>query len=290
MSRQAVESGRIIGAIQDGSREFISLLSGVCADGTYLPPALIYKGESNDLQNSWVADLEQDEEAYFAASNNGWSSNLLGQQWLEKVFERHTSMKAGNRRRLLIVDGHSSHVNLKFLEFADSKRILVMILPPHSTHRLQPLDVGLFSPLARAYTNGINKITQQSLGMTSMSKRLFWGVFREAYSKSFTPANIMSAFAKPGIWPFAPTMVGAVQRPPNTPQKVLDGLPPTPKTYRGIKKVQMAVKGALPHPEVHQLIRINESCWPKMLSIKPKTGILSRQLPWRERSGLEAKD
>jgi hypothetical protein len=85
MSRQAVESGRIIGAIQDGSREFISLLSGVCADGTYLPPALIYKGESNDLQESWVADLEEDEEAYFAASNNGWSSNLLDQQWLEKV-------------------------------------------------------------------------------------------------------------------------------------------------------------------------------------------------------------
>jgi hypothetical protein len=105
-------------------------------------------------------------------------------------------MKTGNRRRLLIVDGHSSHVNLKFLEFADSKRILVMILPPHSTRRLQLLDVGLFSPLARAYTNRINKITHRSLGMTSMSKRLFWGVFREPYSKSFYACQHHISFRK----------------------------------------------------------------------------------------------
>jgi hypothetical protein len=41
-----------MGASQDGSREFISLLACICADGTFLPLALIYKGDLADLQDS----------------------------------------------------------------------------------------------------------------------------------------------------------------------------------------------------------------------------------------------
>ena len=86
MSLGALKAGWIMGAMQDGSQEFISLLACICADGTALPPMLIYKGESPDLQNTWVADFKEGDEAYFATSPNGWSSNELGLQWLEKVF------------------------------------------------------------------------------------------------------------------------------------------------------------------------------------------------------------
>ncbi len=147
ISTEALKSGRIIGACQDGSREFISLLACICADETAIPPALIYKGESFDLQDTWVEDFKPGDEAYFAASTNGWTCDALGLQWLTKIFDRHTAAKASGRYRLLIVDGHSSHVNMSFINMADSLRILVHVLPPHSTHRLQPLDVILFSPL-----------------------------------------------------------------------------------------------------------------------------------------------
>ena len=69
-----------MGASQDGSREFISLLACICADGTALPLALIYLGKSCDLQDTWVADVTAEDEAYFAALSNGWSSNTLGLQ------------------------------------------------------------------------------------------------------------------------------------------------------------------------------------------------------------------
>jgi DDE superfamily endonuclease len=108
-----------MGAAQDGCREFISLLACICADGTKLPSTLIYKGESHDLLSSWVEDLKEGDQAYFASTKNGWSCDQLGLQWLQKVFEPYTREKAGNRRRLLIVDGHSSHVNLKFIDWAD---------------------------------------------------------------------------------------------------------------------------------------------------------------------------
>jgi hypothetical protein len=71
MTLAELKSSRINSARQDGSREFISLLACICADGTSIPPALIYKGKSGDLQNSWVEDIEDSDQAYFAASGTG---------------------------------------------------------------------------------------------------------------------------------------------------------------------------------------------------------------------------
>ena len=36
-----------------------------------------------------------------------------------------------------MVDGHSSHINLRFIDYCDTNGVLLAILPPHSTHRLQ---------------------------------------------------------------------------------------------------------------------------------------------------------
>jgi hypothetical protein len=52
MSLEALESGRITHLSQDGNREFIRLLACIAADGTALPPALIYKGDSGVLQDT----------------------------------------------------------------------------------------------------------------------------------------------------------------------------------------------------------------------------------------------
>ena len=118
-----------------------------------------------------------DDTAYFAASDNGWTCQKLGMDWLQKVFERHTAAKAGRGHRLLIVDGHSSHVNMAFLDWAAMHRIIVHIMPPHSTHKLQPLDVGLFGPLSAAYSKQIDKLMHESLGMVSTTKRFFYSLF-----------------------------------------------------------------------------------------------------------------
>jgi prepilin-type processing-associated H-X9-DG protein len=66
--------------------------------------------------------------------------------------------KASRSRRLLIVDGHSSYVNIAFLDLASRLRILVLIMPPHSTHRLQPLNIGMFGPLSIAYLKQLNQL------------------------------------------------------------------------------------------------------------------------------------
>ena len=82
-------------------------------------------------------------------------------------------MKPRQRRRLLIVNEHFSHVNMKFIIKCDELNILLLILPPHTTHRLQSLDVFLFSSLTIYYTNELNEMMFNSLDIVSMSKRIF---------------------------------------------------------------------------------------------------------------------
>ena len=48
---------------------------------------------------------------------------------------------------LLLVDGHTTRIDLDVSQFCKDDQILLYCLPPHSSHITQPLDVGFFSPL-----------------------------------------------------------------------------------------------------------------------------------------------
>jgi hypothetical protein len=81
MTKEALQNCGKYFAQQDGSREFISLLACIYIDGSWLLLALIYKGKSHNIQDSWVDELTTDT-AYFASSNNRWSCNKLRLDWL----------------------------------------------------------------------------------------------------------------------------------------------------------------------------------------------------------------
>lgn len=130
---------------------------------------------------------------------------------------------------------------MAFIALADSTRILILILPPHTTHRLQPLDIGLFSLLTKAYTKRLDAYTYGGLEWVLMIKRLFWPIFKAAWEASFTSKNIKKAFEKTGTWPLQSfRTINPLQKAssrPSTPSK----LPPlsmtTPITVRGIRRL-----------------------------------------------------
>jgi hypothetical protein len=243
MSWSAYEEGKLTANRQDGSREFIMLLAAICADLTYLLAALIYRGKSKDLMDTWVDDLQEGDVVYFASLEKGWSSDAYGLLWLNQVFDPHTRKKAGRSRRLLIVDGHSSHVNMAFLDRCDRLKILVLILPPYLTHKLQPLDCGNFLPLATYYSQGINRILLDSEGAVRMTKRLFFGVFKPAFLDAFSEENIRSAWSQTGLWPYDPGIIlNPMKAKPNSDKDVekeilrLNGELKTPKTSKSIRR------------------------------------------------------
>jgi hypothetical protein len=110
---------------------------------------------------------------YIGCLKTSWSNNAFGLLWLQHVFEPYTRRKHGRDHRLLIVDGRLSHVNIAFIEFAITHKILLLVLSPHTTHRLQPLNVGIFGPLAQAYSEIVLRLIQDSIGKVITSKALF---------------------------------------------------------------------------------------------------------------------
>ncbi|KJK73352.1 hypothetical protein H634G_11476 [Metarhizium anisopliae BRIP 53293] len=96
---------------------------------------------------------------------------------------------------------------MDFLEWCDQHRIIIAVFPPHSTHRLQPLDVSLFSPLSTAYSNQLIQSTAKTQGLISLSKREFWTLFWHAFQTSFSAENIASGWKRTGLLPFDPNVI-----------------------------------------------------------------------------------
>jgi hypothetical protein len=122
--------------------------------------------------------------------------------WLKQVFNCGTKAKARSSYRLLILDGHGSHLTMDFIEYCDQNKILLAVYPPHSTHTLQALDVSMFKPLSTAYSNEVSVFMERSWELTSMSKRDFFLLFYRAWQISFKETAILKAFEATGLSPF----------------------------------------------------------------------------------------
>ena len=84
-------------------------------------------------------------------------------RWFEH-FLRHSKPSA-EEPVLLILDGHLTHKrNLDVIKLARANHVTIVVIPPHTSHRLQPLDVGFMKPLSTFYTQAIEKFLRQNPG------------------------------------------------------------------------------------------------------------------------------
>jgi translation initiation factor IF-1 len=78
-------------------------------------------------------------------------------------------------------------------------------MPAHSSHLLQPLDVGCFGPLKKAYSREIEHLIRCSV--THISKTEFFPAFHAAFRAAITEENIKGFFRGAGLAPFDPESV-----------------------------------------------------------------------------------
>ena len=86
-----------------------------------------------------------------------------GLQWLRQVFEAETREKANGNLSLLICDEHDSHITSSWIAHCMKNNIIFMVLPPHSSHLTQPLDVGVFGPLKTLMASAIESLISTEL-------------------------------------------------------------------------------------------------------------------------------
>jgi hypothetical protein len=189
-------------SIQPGNREWVTLIQAINAAGWIIPPFLIFAGKYH--LSAWYEEESIPRDWAIAVSDNGWTTNKLGVEWL-KHFIKHTEGKTVGARRLLILDGHESHQSLEFQELCRENNIFTLCMPPHSSHLLQPLDVGCFAPLKRAYSREVEDLIRHHINY--ITKLEFLPAFKIAFTRAFTTANICSAFQGAGLIPFQPDVV-----------------------------------------------------------------------------------
>jgi hypothetical protein len=207
-SKRKYQQGGFKERLQDGNREWITTIACICADGSSLSPALIYQAAGGNIQDTWLQYFDpQHHKTFFAPSTSGWTNDKLGLAWLTGIFDRETKEKARRRWRPLFLDGHGSHLTMKFFDYCDKNKILLVTYPPHSTHSLQPLDVGIFSPLSGAYSKELEEFLHISLGLSHITKRDFFRLFIPAWRRALTSENIISSWKTVGIQPFNPEII-----------------------------------------------------------------------------------
>ena len=196
-------------ALQPGNREWVTAIVAVNTAGWSLPPQIIFAAVNH--QSLWYYDLP--ENYVLSVSKNGWTTDELGIEWLQKVFEPTTAPRTIGRYRLLILDGHGSHATAEFDRFCMEKRIIPLYMPPHSSHLLQPLDVSCFSPLKHLYGQRVQEKIQK--GILSIGKEDFLQIYSGVHQQALSSSNIQSGFAATGLIPLSP-------------ERVLSKIPKTP--------------------------------------------------------------
>ena len=79
-------------------------------------------------------------------SDSGWTDSELFVKWLDHFVS--ITNASTNAQHPIIIDGHQTQAAINVVR---RHGIRLLTLPPHSTHKLQPLDRTFFKALKSAY-------------------------------------------------------------------------------------------------------------------------------------------
>ena len=114
----------------------------------------------------------------------------------------------------MLYDRHKSHAQLTLTDWAKQHNVILFVLPPHSIHLTQPLDVGIFGPFKCMYNHECEMYKKINPGI-SITKHAIAKLTAKPYVKAFSPENLSSAFKKAGIYPFSSAVITPEQVAPS---------------------------------------------------------------------------
>jgi len=137
------------------------------------------------------------------AEKKGWMNQQVFVQYL-KHFVKHTRPTKEDPV-LLIVDNHSSRMSMEAVEYCRENHAVMLSLPPHSTHKIQPLDVTFYGPFKTYYSQSCDNWTTNHPGR-AITEMQVPGLVRIAYEKAATQHIARKGFMVTGIYPYNPNI------------------------------------------------------------------------------------
>lgn len=129
--------------VTDNDKECLTLLLGCNARGECPPSMILFRYER--LPSHISASIPSS--IAVGTSKSGWMTSDIFYSYITKTF--YPWIKEHNIPLPIVVllDGHASHLSLPLCEFCNRNEIILVALPPNSTHIMQPIDVGVIFPL-----------------------------------------------------------------------------------------------------------------------------------------------
>ncbi|XP_048250446.1 uncharacterized protein LOC124117724 [Haliotis rufescens] len=178
----------------------VTIIGGGNAIGNHIPPYFFFPGKRwNDQFLDGAPPGSSGE-----MSDSGWSNAKIFQNYLTKHFVKHAGISTDPMppKTLVLFDGHRSHVSLTLVEWAKKHNVILFVLPPHTSHITQPLDVAVFGPFKSMYSRECQLYLQRNPGV-KITKYEVAKLTAKPYLRAMSPDNLASAFRKSGIYLFS---------------------------------------------------------------------------------------
>ena len=112
------------------------------------------------------------------------------ESWFMKMFLPATSPLRESAPVVLFFDSHHSHISISLDQ--------LMLLPSNTTHILQPLDVGVYGPLKKAWKRILAEYKLKTR-TGNIGKVEFPKLLQQLWGRSFKPEHLMGGFRE--SWP-----------------------------------------------------------------------------------------
>jgi hypothetical protein len=190
----AEKGTKCVQKIQVGERgSLTTLLACGNATGDYLPPFLIFKGGISPSQENYPPGTR------IFTSKSGYIDKELFLEFL-RHFQEHR-VKIEGKKAILFLDGHGSHLCIESIEYAINNKIEMICLPPHSSHRLQPLDTHFNGPLKKIWSSEVSTYLSEN-SQVILTKANFGDVFSKVWTSISTRRGLLvDGFAYCGLYP-----------------------------------------------------------------------------------------
>jgi len=191
------EQGRKqVGSITSSERgELVTVVYTVSASGNVIPPLFIFPRVN--YKDHFIRGAPPG--SIGCATRSGWINEDVFLEYLRHIMKN--TRCSPDHKILVIMDNHESHISLKAIDLAKANGIVLLTIPPHTSHRLQPLDRSVYGPFKGAYNRAMDGWLRSNPGKTVTIYDIP-SLVNEAQMSAFIPRNVLSGFQCTGIYPF----------------------------------------------------------------------------------------
>ena len=223
-SKIVCEKASVAQAVTSPRSNNVTIIAGGNAIGHAIPPYYVFPGKrwNEELLNgaAYGADGEM--------SETGWSNSTVFANYLTKHFLKYAGIcSTTGEKSLVLFDGHRSHISLTLSSWAESHGLILFVLPPHTSHLTQPLDVSVFGPMKLMYNRECQSYMHANPGI-SITKHCIAALTNKPYVKAMSAENLVSGFRKTGIFPFDSDAITKDSLAPSTIYREQDTCTPVP--------------------------------------------------------------